>query len=277
MMATTIRFLTALCVCAVFLQTVPSQAALTFPFVVDFSAEEDGTPLVNGQAIDDEFGMVFDVSSDDATMDHNGPAIFDTNNPGPNDSGNDLDLLVNLGNALILQNSELPTQTIPGIFDVPNDEANSSDLGFIQFDFTFEVELLSIDLIDVNGGVELDLTLTDANGLTRSYAVPEKWTNEITVAPVGFDTLLLTTLADQDGEGTGADLIQGTLDDFVTATEDAGFDSTSVVSLQVEFDGSAALDNLVIGNIDQDFFIPEPSAAVLTALAGMLALGRRRV
>lgn len=242
-------------------------ATLVFPFVVDFEAEENGTPLVNGQAIDDEFGTVLTVTSDDATEDHNGPAIFDTDNPGPNVGGGDADLLVNLGNALILQNSELPTQTVPGIFDTPDDEQNANDLGFLKFNFTFEVELLAIDLIDINGGVTALVVLTDANGLTRTYDVPQKWTNEVTQAPAGFDTLLLTTLADQDGEGSGG---------VATASEDVGFDSTSVVSLQIDFSGSAAVDNIVIGNIDPDFFIPEPSTAVLVSLASLGLLRRKR-
>ena len=139
------RTLGALAVAAMAtLSGIPSHAAVMFPFTVDFSTEDDGvTPLVNGQAIDDEFGNLFTITSDDATMDHNGPAIFDTDPAGPNAGGADEDLLVGLGNALILQNSELPQQTVPGIFDTPDDEQNKSDLGQVEFNFLNPTELLA--------------------------------------------------------------------------------------------------------------------------------------
>ncbi|MEL6329978.1 MAG: hypothetical protein AAFR38_09965 [Planctomycetota bacterium] len=226
--------------------------------VIDFSTEDDGlTPLVNGQVIDTEFGFIFNLSSSGANA---GLGIFDTDTTGPNASGADPDLLVDLGNALILQNNNggFGSQTA-GVFDTANDDA---DGGTITFDFTLEVELVSLDLIDMNGNNGGTVTLTDANGLTRIYTVPNEWTFDPSVQPFGWDTLDLTTLADQAGE-TG---------NLATALEDAGFDAARVVRLDVFFVGSGALDNLTIRGED----IPAPGGAVALGLGGLIATRRRR-
>lgn len=238
-------------------------AALVFPYTVDFSTEDDDvTPLVNGQAIDTEFGILFTITStvDGGGSGHLGPTIFDSDPTGPNSGGGDPDLLVDLGNILILQNDALPTQTVPGIFDEPDDEAQADDEGTIIFNFIDPVELLAIDLVDVNGGAAMLLTLTDSNGLSRVYDVPEKWTNDVTVAPDGYDTLLLTSLLPQDGEGSGGD---------ATAAEDALFDPTDVVELSVSIFGSGGIDNLVIGSLTTQE-IPEPTSGLLL-LTGLVA------
>lgn len=273
-MNATPRFTHAIVAGVLLMAAASAPAAMTFPFVVDFSTEDDEvTPLVNGQAIDDEFGVVFTIESDADVKDHLGPAIFDTDPAGPNAGGGDADLLVDLGNALILQNDQFPTQTVPGIFDTPDDEQNASDLGAITFDFIGTVELLAIDLIDINGGVTVELTLTDLNGNERVYSVEERWTYDISAGSTpatadGFSTLSLTETAPQEGERPGR---------FATAVTDPLFDSTKTVSLTIEFNGSAAIDNLVIGGFDPQGEIPEPAAIVLTT-AALLTLGvaRRR-
>ncbi len=224
---------------------------------IDFSTDDGGNVLVDGQDISSppEFGNIINISSSGPNL---GAAIFDSDPLGPNMGGPDPDLLVDLGNILILQSNDNPTQTVPGIFDTPNDDLNG---GVITFDFKLDLELLSIDLVDINGNNQSALlTLTDANNLTRVYDVPSLWTNDISVGgPDGFQTLDLTTLADQLGEGGST----------ATASEDLGFDPTSVTQLTVDFEGSAGLDNLV--------FIPAPGSAGLLALAGLCAARRRRV
>ena len=51
-----------------------------------------------------------------------GAAIFLSTPGGPNDGGPDPDLLVDLGNVLILQSEDAPGQNaVPGVFDVPNE------------------------------------------------------------------------------------------------------------------------------------------------------------
>ncbi|NOY43551.1 MAG: PEP-CTERM sorting domain-containing protein [Planctomycetes bacterium] len=260
-----IRFTTL--ICATLFATAHVSAAVVFPYTVDFSTEDDdATPLVNGQAIDTEFGNLFTITStvDGGGAGHLGPAIFDSTDPGPNSSGGDSDLLVNLGNILIFQNNAFPTQTTPGIFNTPNDEANFNDRGSFIFNFITPAELLSIDLVDINGGVTVQLTLTDTSGNSRIYDVPSKWTNDVSIAPIGYDTLDLTTLLPQNGEGIGGD---------ATATEDPLFDPTLVETLTIAIDGSGAIDNLVIGSI------PEPTSGILLTLGmitGLLTRHTRR-
>ncbi|MEM7410206.1 MAG: PEP-CTERM sorting domain-containing protein [Myxococcota bacterium] len=186
-----------------------------------------------------------------------GVAAFDTSDPGPNAGGEDTDLLVNSGLALILQDDNEPTQTTSGIFDVPDDDANG---GTISFVFSQAAQLFSLDLIDINGNGPATVTLTDGGGNSRIYDVPFDWTGDIAQGAIGIQTLDLTTLAAQVGVGPGNPL--------ATASQDAGFDDTGVVQLDVFFAGSAALDNLV--------FVPEPSTVLLVGLGlGTLALRRR--
>jgi hypothetical protein len=160
-------------------------------------------------------------------------AVFDSDPLGPNATSTDPDLLVDRGNVLILQ--EGPGQSVPGIYDVPDDDRFGGD-----FVFTFkglEVELLAIDLIDVCPipNQTVVLTLLDAGGRTRVYTVPSGWTEDVAMdGPPGVRTLDLTTLADQPGFQSTA-----------SAVEDEGFQPAAVVLLEVHLQGSGAVDQLV--------------------------------
>jgi hypothetical protein len=242
----------------------PAGAAL----IVDFEHDDNGLSLGNGQMIDaGEFFTHFTISSPDdgdpgEDQSHLGPTIFDSTPGGPNAGGRDKDLLVGLGNVLILQNTAYSSND-GEFFDVPNDEAdyNPLDFGTTVFDFVNPVELLSIDLIDIDGGGCVDLTLTDGNGTTRTYHVPQRWTYDIADAPdqVGFAQLRLDTPVDQSGERSNV---------WATASEMDGFDPLDVRSLEIRLFGSAAIDNLSFS------VIPGPPT-LLVMLAG-LAIGRRR-
>jgi hypothetical protein len=189
---------------------------------------------------------------------HLGVAIFDTDPSGPNSGGLDQDLLVDRGNALILQNGNFPDDFAGSdFFEIPNDD---EDGGAIVFDFVTPVTMSSIDLIDVNGRSALWVLLTDGSDLTRLYRVPNQWTGE-TPGTIGWATLDLTTLADQEGPGPGGP---------ATATEDVGFDPTNVLQLLVFFSGSAATNNIL--------FVPEPAAVAWgwPGLIALLAQARRR-
>ncbi len=226
---------------------------------IDFSFEDDlTTPLVNGQKIDEleEFGILFTVLG---AGPNSGVAIFDST-PGINLP--DPDLWVGLGNIMILQENAGGAGALTGdIFDTPNDDPTSNN--FIHFNFIGLVSVHAIDLIDIDDNGPVTVTLTDANNNIRRYAVPKEWTYDISapglpVGAKGYDTLDLTTLADQTGEGGAT----------ATATEDPGFDPNAVTRLSVEFDGSGGLDNLI--------FAPEPGTLLMLVAAAPFVLRRRR-
>jgi uncharacterized protein (TIGR03382 family) len=218
------------------------------PVLIDFETDGSGNAIGNGQVIDNEFDNLFNLSSSGA---NHGLGIFDTT-PGLNFA--DEDLWVDTGNALILQ--EHPTQS-NGFFTVPDDDA---DGGSIVFDFLGPAELMAIDLIDIDTTDQfVTIILTDDEGLSRTYFVPDDWTGDIAEGEPGIGTLDLAILGDQIGFNSTA-----------TVTEDAGFTETDVMRLEVQLGGSAAIDNL-------DFIassIPAPSA--LTVLLLGLGLSRRR-
>jgi hypothetical protein len=200
---------------------------------VDFETEDDfATPLVNGQDLSTppEFGTLFALSSSGPNV---GPAIFDSTPGGPNDPSQDRDLLVGLGNLLILQTGDAPMQTVPGVFDRPNDD---EDGGTLFFAFTRPLEVLSLELVDIDQGSAQTaiVTLTDELGRSRVYSVPMGWTEDILInGPPGFRTLDTTTLLPQPGFMSAA-----------TAVEDPGFDPQTVTLLAVAFGSSGAVDGL---------------------------------
>jgi hypothetical protein len=252
-----------------------------------------GNPMTNGQAVctgpggcvvggDTVFefgdGVVSLSTTFTGSGGHNGAATYDST-PGVNAS--DPDLWVDLGNILILQNNVHPNTTLSGtygqVFDTPDDERDPADSGSIVLDFDNSVLLESIILVDINGGVNVDLTLTDSNNFKRVYHVPEKWTQDVDVcgglnppACLGYHTLDLTVTTPQDGEANA------TGGDAVVSLEDVGFVPSDVVQLDIHF-YSATGTSPISGGIDAIAWAPEPGAGSLLAL-GMLGLSvlRRR-
>jgi len=213
-----------------------SLAATTFDceqcYTLDFTTEDDfSTPLGNGQQIDTEFGNLVTITGAGA---NNGPAIFDTNSAGPNNPSQDLDLLVNRGNVLILQNDDSPA-AVGGFFPRANDD---EDGGRLTFQFAAPVAPESVVLIDLDAGTDgpSSVVLFDSLGRTRTYTVPINWTGDLILdATSGWGTLDLTTLAPQPGFAS-----------IATATEQAGFDASSVVQIDVNLGGSGAVDDLAV-------------------------------
>jgi len=212
----------------------------------------DFTGLANGQNVE---GTTFNAGTlaeftATSTGNNQGLRIFDTTPGGPNLNMGDNDLLVaGFGNALILQDNQGVT---------PND---ANEGGVINFAFASAVELVSIDLIDFNGGTASTFTLTDEGGNTRTFSLPDDWTGEAGVngAP-GFGTLDFDTNNQVGFDGNIATFI------------DAGaFDLTGVVSVGFDLGGSGAIDNL------RAVVVPLPLPAGLAAAGlGLIAGVRRR-
>lgn len=246
----------ALCALAA---AAPSALAMTA--VIDWSIDADFQPLVNGQQLTDSDGSVFDFGTlftMETFGNNRGATVFDTSKTGPNVGGPDPDLLAGIGNIVILQTNSSAAQSTPGIFNTPNDSAGG---GEFLLNFDRATELVSIDLVDLDAGNRIIVTLTDTSGRTRSYNIPPQWTGEPTTGPLpdGFGTLLLLEASSQPGP----------LGPLAVFSEDAGYDASQVVSLHLDFEGSGGWGNLRFVGV-----VPAPSGLGL-ALAG-LAVGARR-
>jgi len=203
-------------------------------FTFEFETEDDlVTPLGNGQSITTppEFGLLLRISSSGPNL---GVTTFDSTPGGPNGGTADTDMLIDKGNILMLQDSTLPAQSVPGFFDTPLDDPDGGDF---VFEFTSPAQPTRIALIDLdpppNGGASV--ILSDENGATRTYTVPPGWTGSFLSVP-GWKTLDLTTLANQVGNAPGFRL--------ATASETPGYLSNRVVGMVVHLPGFGAVDDL---------------------------------
>ncbi len=248
--------------CAIAIGVMAGLSPISLGGVVslNFDTEDDLiSPLANGQLVSspEKFGNLVNINGFGANT--LGAAAFDSTPGGVNSGGPDPDLLVGLGNVLILQSMQNPNQSVAGIFDLPNDSPLG---GTFVFSFMTEVEMREVTIIDVDAGNHVLVTLLDSGGRTRIYDVPAGWSNDIqTHGPNGYDTLDLTSLDDQLGEGGQT----------ASAFEDDGFDSRGVVFVSIEMSGSGAIDNFTFSTI------PSPgSVTLLLAGAGVGAVRRRR-
>lgn len=247
--------------CAIAIGVMAGVAPLAQSGVVtlNFQTEDDLiSPLVNGQRVSSP-GMFGDLVAINGFGAHNlGAAVFNSSLKGPNTLGPDPDLLVGLGNVLILQSPSHAAQSVAGVFDTPNDAAGG---GTFVFNFMSAVEMREVTLVDVDAGNHVLVTLLDESGRTRIYNVPTKWTRDVHAqGPNGYDTLDLTTLAPQLGEGGSV----------ATSFEDAGFDAGRVIFVSIEMTGSGAIDDFSFVTV------PSPGPATLALGASALAGLRRR-
>jgi len=201
--------------------------------MLDFETEDDlVTPLVNGQSITpaSAFGRL--VAIEGVGLNNYGTAIFDSDPGGPNAASSDPDLLVGLGNVLMLQENQ--QQSVPDVFDQPDDAQLG---GTMVFDFLEPARMVSVDLIDICPGAPVqDVTVTLFDGALgmRTYAVPGGWTSDrLLDGPPGYGTLSLDTLEPQEGFVA-----------IATAAETEGFDPDAVVRMEVALSSSGALDNV---------------------------------
>lgn len=185
----------------------------------------------NGRALPPElWGYTFTLTSLGANR---GPAAFDSTPSGPNAGGQDRDLLVDSGRVLILQESLRPQQSVPGIFDEPNDDVEGGTFVLTARRLIRPLALRMID-IDPGAGQGATVELFDALGRLRIYDVPAGFTEDRTQGGSGWRRLDLTTLAPQPGYAAVATAVQGT-----------GFDETSVRRIEVTLGSSGAIDDLV--------------------------------
>ncbi len=209
----------------------------TVCYVLGFDTDDDGTGMVHGTMVDAEFdcgGTVFPVAitgSVNPSADNTVAILNSTTGPAAQDP----DLLVGLGNILILQTDANETQcpANSGIYCTHNDDENG---GTLSFAFCALTAPSSIVLVDIDGSdAASSVVLTDVNGKTRTYAVPGNWTGDkVTNFPApGWKLLDLTTLANQPGFAS-----------TVTASQDGGFDPNAVVGIDVHLGGSGGVDDL---------------------------------
>ncbi|MEM7755632.1 MAG: hypothetical protein AAF297_08350 [Planctomycetota bacterium] len=221
---------------------------------IDFSNDALGNALANGQAVSgNDVSSLFSLSS---SGNNAGLAIFDSTASGPNASAEDQDLLVNLGNVLILQDNAESAKS-GGIFSSPDDDGNG---GTMSFSFAAPTELASITLIDMDGGNGGTVTLVDSDGDVRAFDIPNGWTNDVAAdGPSGFGTIDFANLGAQSADSPGTDV--------TIAQNDAGFDLADVVSMDIFLIGSGGVDNLTI--------VPAPGA-LFVAGTGLAMIARRR-
>jgi len=199
--------------------------------VLDFETEDDGvTPLLNGQscASPGSFDRMVALSS---SGNNAGLAIFDSTPGGPNDPSINTDMLIGHGNVLLLQDNAHSHQNVPGIFDVVTDDPQGGDM---IFNFPLAIDPISVLLADINPPPNLgaSVTLTDAAGKTRVYAVDPGWTGPY--GDAGPRRLDLRTTAVQIGYGTRR----------AVATQQPGFQQDAVVRIVVHMTGYGAIDEL---------------------------------
>jgi hypothetical protein len=147
---------------------------------IAFELEDDGlTPIVNGQVLDPEFGIEIDITT--TAGDNGGATAFDSNPAGPNLGGPDPDLLVGLGNIMILQRDE-SGMLVGGVWTIPNDD---QDGGTVEITFPApngEVNPHQIDVIDMDEETDdppITITLEDASANTRTYTVHNGFTEDL--------------------------------------------------------------------------------------------------
>ena len=202
-------------------------------FVLNFDTDDQGNGMVHGTKVDTEFdggpNYPVTITSVVNASGQNTAAILNSST-GP--ASQDPDLLVGCGNILIMQTDSNLSFCSPGVYCTHNDD---EDGGTLSFAFNQPTTPSSIVLIDIDASDPVStVVLTDSNGKTRTYTVPANWTGDLIVnATTGKKTLDLTTLANQPGFGSTA-----------TASEQAGYDPSAVVQIDVHLGGSGAVDDL---------------------------------
>lgn len=208
---------------------------------LDFETDDNGVALVNGRMVVTPplFGTIVGISTTGPNL---GAAIFDSSPGGPNSGGTDEDMIVDIGNVLILQNQNVPLLAGPDVFLFP---VVSNEAGTIVFDLTVgdrSVSPQSIDIIDRDAtGVQL-VTLIDSQDRERVYFIPERFTGDIIAGQPGVATIDLVTTAPQVSPNDSSVVTQ--------INTDPGFDRGDLARMIVRLAGSGAIDNVVVDVFD---------------------------
>lgn len=233
------------------LGTVALAGSVSFgAFVDDF--ESGLTPGVLGSTVVTRPALTglsgtYDISVL-SSPDNNGLAVFDSSSG----SAPDLDLNVNSGNILIIQDINAGTT-------VPND---SNEGGTMRFDFAGAEDLTGgfIDLVDFNGASASTFTLEDVSSNTRTFSIPDDWTGDPTRGFPGINRLFFN-LNNQAAVGPTS------LD--ATFTDSGAFDIAAVTQIDFMLGGSGGIDNFAA------IPMPHPAALAFAGLLGVVGIRRR--
>lgn len=177
------------------------------------------------------------------------PSTIDPDLEGPNWAMGNLSPSTNLGNLLILAETNVDNNG-DGLIDEPNDEGNRPVAGSIFIDFDARQQFFGFDLVDHEPAVENSMIRFFANGLLvgeihfNDFANPASLFYDPTVA---FGNNSANRIAPIDIAQLGG----------------SAFDR-----VEFRFGGSGAVDNFNL--------IPSPGAAALAGVAMVLGVGRRR-
>ena len=136
---------------------------------------------------------------------------------------------------MILQGD--PAQSVPGVFDVPDD---SEFGGVLALRFEDPVEPISLRIVDVETGPQDErarIALVDIPGRRRWIDVPGGFTGG-DGGPAGTRVLRLNTLDAQRG-----------LSSIATVRSEPRFDPSRVTRMWVLLRGSDAIDDLIVGSV----------------------------
>jgi hypothetical protein len=224
---------------------------------INFDVDGSGVPIVHGDVLDDQYSVLgVHLSADNPNRAFDIAVAFNTNANGTADAdleapfaGGNL-VGTDLGNVMIISENPAGSQ--------PDDEGNRP-AGTLIVDLDFQASALGLDVLDIDsvtaegGGIDFFLEGT----LVGSF----DWVDLVTAASGLFDASIVF------GDHSANRIASIALSDL------EGSDGSAFDRFVIRMGGSGAVDNLEITEV-----VPEPSAALLVACAGMLlALRRLRI
>jgi len=141
---------------------------------VSFDYRSDCTPILGGEVLEDiGFGFTMSILPGEGAVEGIGPTVYDTDLEG----GNDEDLEVKVGNALIIQEQEA---------EGPDDNAFGGE--FI-FDFDEPTDVYSIQLVDIETKTRLTFRSNGDRAVFRPEPAGDRSINNIYLGQKDLDKL----------------------------------------------------------------------------------------